>query len=724
MMPTASASALPDSSWIAIGALGNQGHVDNLSLRDLPGIKEQEMLTNSYPALFSPIKIGGVEIKNRIAMMPMGVFSPRLMGPNGAYTKDGADYYIERARGGAGLIVTGLLPVGIFPKGRGPGDQGEGFHRYIDQQKYLADGVHRHGARVFIQITAMSGRSSMHASDPAACEIQNVWDPTKKHPGMGTQEIHDYVEKFANASLACKLAGIDGVEVHAVHEGYLLDQFTIAHTNTRTDEYGGSMENRLRFPCEIVQAIKAKCGSDFPVSLRYSVRSYMKGFNRGALPGEAFAEFGRSLEESIIVAQKLIQAGYDILNCDNGSYDSWYWPHPPAYMPKACNLEDVKSLKKHAGVPVICAGKFDDPRLANDVIAGGDIDMMGMGRPFLADPEIANKFARGDLDNIRPCIGCHQGCLSRIFQFKDICCAVNPSCARELNYGVGRAAARKKVLVIGGGLAGMEAARVCALRGHNVDLCEKTDQLGGAFIAASAHEYKADDRRLLAWYIKQIKDLNVHVFTRREVRREFVAENNYDEVFVATGALERKLDTPGFEGTNVTYAVDTLLHPDIKGQDILVVGGGLTGIEIACDLGRQGKRVTVVEACDTILNSFGISAANYNMLMEMLDYYAVNVMTSTTVTKYQNRVAELLTIVKNFPNNANRAKLMFTTGPAGMPKPSKIKADHIVVSVGYTSDHKLYDELKGEKIHLIGDADKPENVMKAIWDAYDIAKNV
>jgi len=681
-------------------------------------------MANQYPALFSPIKIGSMEVKNRIAMMPMGVFSPRLMGPNGAYTKDGADYYIERAKGGTGLIVTGLLPVAWLPKGHGPGDQGEGFIKYIEQQKYLADGVHKYGGKVVVQITALSGRSSAHASDPAACEIQNVWDPTKKNPEMTKKEIYDYIEMFANASLACKMAGIDGVEIHAVHEGYLLDQFTIANTNHRTDEYGGSLENRLRFPSEIVQAIKAKCGSDFPVMLRYSVRSYMKGFNRGALPGEEFVEFGRGFDESIVVAQKLVEAGYDALDCDNGSYDSWYWPHPPTYMPKACNLEDVKALKKYVSVPVICAGKFDDPELANDVISKGEIDMMGMGRPLLADPELANKFAKGDLENIRPCIGCHQGCLSRIFQFKDICCAVNPACARELSYDVTKADKQKKVLVIGGGLSGMEAARVCALRGHTVELYERTDKLGGAFIAASAEDYKGDERRLLKWYINQLKDLKVNIVFNSEVDKEFVDKNNYDEVFVATGAVERKLDIPGLQGENVTYAIDTLLHTEIKGENVLIVGGGLTGIEIACELGKKGKNVTVAEACDTILNSFGISAANYNMLMEMLDYYHVNVMKSTTVTKYENGTAELLTMVKNFPNISNRAKLMFTAGPGGIPEKSELKADHIVVSVGYISDNKLYNELKGEKVHLIGDADKPENVMKAIWDAYEIARNV
>ncbi len=684
-------------------------------------------MANLYPALFSPIRIGRMEIKNRIAMMPMGVFSPRLMGPNGAYTKDGADYYIERAKGGVGLIVTGLLPVGLYPNGRGPGDQGEGFHQYVEQQKYLARGVHHYGAKVVVQISALTGRASTSPSEPAACVIQNVWDPTKIHPEMSREEISAYVEKIANAALACKLADIDGVEIHAVHEGYLLDQFTIASTNTRTDEYGGSLENRLRFPCEIVRAIKEKCGGDYPVLLRYSVRSYMKGFNRGALPDEDFVEFGRSLEESFVVARMFAQAGYDALNCDNGSYDSWYWAHPPVYMPKACNLDDVRALKKHVSIPVICAGKLDDPALADNMIARNEIDIMGMGRPLLADPQIANKFASGALDDIRPCIGCHQGCLSRIFQFKDICCAVNPACAREQSYGVDKADAPKKVLVIGGGLAGMEAARICSLRGHRVDLYEKSTRLGGAFIAASAQDYKEDDQRLLAWYIRKMKELQINIFLNKEAGKQLADENLYDEIFVATGAVERKLDTPGFDNPKVTYAIDTLLHTDISGQHVLVVGGGLTGIEIACDLGKKGKTVTVVEACDTIINSFGISAANYNMLLEMLDYYAVKVLTSTTVTRYENGVAELLTLVKNFPNIANRAKLMFTAGPSGIPKKSSVKADHIVVSVGYISDHQLYDEfikLKGDSVHLIGDAVQPENVMKAIWDAYEIARNV
>lgn len=286
---------------------------------------------------------------------------------------------------------------------------------YIKNQRYLTDGIHQYNAKVFIQLTAMAGRSSPSGRDPSSCEIQNVWDPTKKNPAMTKEDIRQYVQNFAQGARTAQQAGADGVEIHAVHEGYLLDQFVIASMNHRTDEYGGCLKNRLRFPVEIVRAIKDACGADFPVSLRYGVKSYMKGFNRGILPGEEFKEFGRDLEESIVIARKLQEAGYDLLNCDNGTYDSWFWPHPPTYMPKACNLDDVARIKAQVDIPVICAGRMDDPDVAEEAIAAGRIDIMGMRRPLLADPEMPNKFADGRLADIRPCIYCHQGCLGRIF---------------------------------------------------------------------------------------------------------------------------------------------------------------------------------------------------------------------------------------------------------------------------------------------------------------------
>ncbi len=671
-----------------------------------------------YNHLFSPVKIGPVEIPNRIALLPMGVFSPRMMNSDGSYTKDGADYYIERAKGGTGLIITGLVP--LPPGGHLPSIMNNP-DTYVENMKYLADGVHKYGSKVFIMISALSGRSGA-PGDPAPSATANVWDPRGIQREMTVEEIHDYIKWFAKGAKLAKEAGIDGVEIHAVHEGYLLDQFTISAFNQRTDEYGGSLENRLRFPCEIVQAIKAECGKDFPVSLRYSVVSKTKDFNRGAVPGEEFKEFGRDYEESAKVAKMLQDAGYDMLDCDNGTYDAWYWPHPPVYMPKALNLEDVAYLKKYIDIPVICGGRFDNPELADRSIAEGKIDMMGMGRPLLADPELGNKFKEGRLDDIRPCISCHFGCLARIFQIdyaklatKDISCALNPRCGMENHYNITPADEKKKIAVVGGGIAGMEAARVLALRGHSVDLYEKDDKLGGVFIAAAAFDFKDDDRRLIEWYKKQMKDTGVKV----KLNTEFKPKDKigYDEIIVATGASARKLAVPGFDSPNVRYAAEFLLNQDVKDQNVVVIGGGLTGCEIAYDLARKNKKVTLVEAMPTIMNVEGLSAANYNCLRDLMDYYKVDILTNSQVVQYADGKAFVEITTYNQPNIKDRA---FTHSLQGVHKITKpIEADTVIVSVGYISDQDLYNTIKDEHVHLLGDADHPSNLMNCIWTAFE-----
>lgn len=677
-----------------------------------------------YSHLFSPVKIGKVEVPNRIALLPMGVFSPRLMNSDGSYTKDGADYYIERAKGGTGLIITGLVPL---PKGGPQPSIVNNTKTYTEHMKYLADGVHKYGSKVFIMISALSGRSSINPNDPAPSVLPNVWDPTQNNPEMTVEDIHQYVEWFALGAKAAMDAGIDGVEIHAVHEGYLLDQFTIASTNHRTDEYGGSLENRLRFPCEIVQAIKKTCGPDFPVSVRYSVVSKTKGFNRGALPGEEYHEFGRDYEESKKVAQMLEAAGYDMLDCDNGSYDAWYWPHPPVYMPKACNLKDVELVKQWVDIPVICGGRFDDPDLAEKEIAEGKIDMMGMGRPLLADPDLANKFKEGRLDDVRPCISCHFGCLARIFQLdpqtgstKDISCALNPRCGMENHYNITPAETAKKIAVVGGGIAGMEAARVAALRGHAVDLYEKTDRLGGVFNEASAFDFKDDDRRLLAWYKKQVKDAGVNVLLNTEFKP--ADKKNYDEIFVATGATENKLTLPGFDSDHVRYAVDVLDHQDIVDQNVVIIGGGLTGCELAYDLGRKNKKVSVVEAMPTIMNVEGLAAPNYNMLVELMDYYHVDVYKNAKALEYKDGKLKIDAVTTNVPNAKNRARMMSLLGVHHNIK--ELAADTVIVSVGYHANQDLYEAIKDEHVHLLGDAVHPGNLMSAIWGAYTAALNI
>ena len=318
------------------------------------------------------------------------------------------------------------------------------------------------------------------------------------HREMTKEEIRERVEAFGKLAKMCKDAGIDGVEVHAVHEGYLLDQFAISAMNTRTDEYGGSLENRLRFTCEIIQEIKRVCGKDYPVTVRYSVASRMKGWNQGALPGEDYKEFGRSLEESPKAAQILEAAGCDALNADNGTYDSWYYPHPPVYMPLACNLPECEYIKNFVNIPVICAGRMHDPVSASEAVASGKIDAIGLARPLLADPQWPNKAQAGDLDNIRPCISCHVGCMGEV--------------------------------------------------------------LGGAFIAAAAMDFKEMDRSLLNWYRTQMKNSNVDIRMNTVADQETIAAMNPDEVIIAVGASEKSLPIKGFEHTvTVVEALDDIL---------------------------------------------------------------------------------------------------------------------------------------------------------------------
>jgi 2-enoate reductase len=686
------------------------------------------MKTN-YEALFSPLKIAGTEIKNRIAMMPMGVFTPRLMQPNGAYSRDGADYYIERAKGGAGLVISGLIHVFHFGGGVSGGNINHDRESFIKDSRRLVDGIHKYGGRMFFQLAAGLGRAALPTSPDqdliAACAIQNVWDPTFTHREMTQEEIEIVVHSFGTGARNAMDAGADGVEIHAVHEGYLLDQFAMTCMNTRSDKYGGSLENRLRFAVDIVREIKKSCGKDFPVSMRFSARSMIKGFNRGALPGEEFEEFGRNLNESKLAAKILTNAGYDMLNCDNGTYDSWYWPHPPVYMPKACNLEEAKKIKAVVDVPVACAGRFDDPVLANDVISRRELDIMGMGRPLLADPYLPQKFFEGRESDIRPCISCHMACLGRIMMRKDISCAVNPACGREKDLELKPAEKKKNVLVIGGGIGGMEAARVSALRGHSVDLYERSAALGGVFIAAAAPGFKEDDKKLLRWFEKQIHDLGVNVHLNEKFTEEMLSSANYDEIFVATGANERRLSEPFLQGDNVLYATKALLSQDlVKGDSVLIIGGGLTGCEIAYDLARKGKKVVIVEMTESIINSLGLSAANYNMLIDLLEFYKIRVFLDSKVVDYDGKTATILQTVKNTPNVAGRAKMRYMLGPGGMETRHQAAADSIVVSIGYISNNSLHQQIKKENVYLIGDAKKPTNVMESVWQAYEIAVRI
>lgn len=663
--------------------------------------------------ILSPIKIGNMEIKNRVKMSAIGIHYKELINSDGSYTQLGIDYFIERAKGGVGLITTGAMQVqNHFESDEGATTISSAGQAYIDGMKPLTQGVHRYGTKIITQLTAGSGRTApfwLTSGEPISASdgLPNVWKPDVKHRALTTEEIKKYyVEGFRKGAIVAKEAGFDGIEVHAVHEGYLLDQFATKSMNTRTDEYGGSVENRLRFCKEIIDAIHESCGDDYPVLMRYSVTSKMKGYNDGALPGEEYIEFGRDYQESIEVAKYLEKIGYVALDVDNGTYDSWYWPHPPVYMPEYLNLEDAAFIKQHVNIPVFCAGKMSDPQICDQAIADGKIDGVGLARMLLADPNWVNKAQENKIDEIKPCIGCHIGCLGRLFQGKRMGCAVNPNCCNEKELEFISSENKKHIIIVGGGIAGMEAGIDLCKKGYTVDLYEATDKLGGAFIAASAMSFKAEDKKLISWYINECNRQGVNIHMNTPVTKELLAALTFDEIIVATGATSRKLtNIEGIENIEIIDAVDALNKVKPIGNKVVVIGGGLTGIEMSYDMILDNKKVEIIEMKDQVLDMPDLPAANGMMLKQIIKYYQIPIHTGAKITKFEP------------------GKVYYSV--AG--KESSIDCDTIVSSIGYSANTDLYDSIKavyGDKVHLIGDSKDVSNLLNATWSAAYLAKDL
>jgi 2-enoate reductase len=675
----------------------------------------------SFDSIFTPVKIGSVELKNRVIMCAMGGTSPFVHGGY-SFNEKVHDYCIERAKGNVGLIIPGVTNV-----------KEAGQYLYQAEEtvmgplKSLVDELHTYGTKYFLQLGIDFGRVFMIPVNPenelvaASDGMPNVWYPDQKHRGLTVAEIEDYIDAFGKAALLCKKAGIDGVEIHAVHEGYLFDQFTIANTNKRTDEYGGSLENRFRFVTSVIKEIKKTCGKEFPVMIRYSVASKMRGFNQGALPGEDYVEFGRSMEESPSAARLLESAGADALNADNGSYDSWFWAHPPVYMPLACNLPEVSYIKNFVNIPVFCAGRMEDPEIADKAIASGAIDGIGVARQFLADPYWLNKVRDGHLDDIRPCIACHNGCFSISAYKGNPCgyyrmasCAVNPAAMDEANHILTPATQKKNIAVVGGGIGGMEAAMIAAQRGHQVTLYEQSGELGGVFIAAAAPDFKEKDKQLIQWYIKQVKALDIDIRLNTTVTPELL--KGADEIVLAVGATPRCLPTDGLaaamDAGKAMEAIEYLRGRKSVGNSAVIIGGGLTGIEIAYDLALKGKKTTVVEMQDDILKVPGLCASNSNMLREIVRYYNIGIMLENSLSKVTTTDDGVAVEVIDAEGNG-----------------TILHADNLIMSVGYIPRSDLAAQLKEagiseSNIHVVGDAHKVSNLMNAIHEAYQVAVSI
>lgn len=682
-------------------------------------------MKKEYEVLFQPWKIGNVEIKNRIVLCPMGGTSLfGWMEPN-HFDKVAADFFLRRARNDVGLIIPGIAPLRDTIGGRWLYQN----KRMFRQLKPYMEEIHATGAKLFVQLTAGFGRSFAITEDlkillknkalgtiakpivdasyicASPSPLPSRWAEDVMCREITKEEIHELIDAFAKTAKLCKEAGVDGIEVHAVHEGYLMDQFTLPYTNHRKDEYGGSFENRYRFAAEVVQAIKKACGKDYPVSLRYSALSKTKGFGKGAVPGEDYVEVGRDQTENERAVRFLEAAGYDMLNADNGTYDAWYWSHPPQYMPENCNLEDVSKIKQFVNIPVVCAGRMT-PQAASAAIRDHKIDAMGVARQFLADGAWVKKLIQGREEDILPCICCHNGCFP-LAHYKGVAndesfsdargmarCALNPQTMQGHKYDLYPAKKKKRIAVIGGGIAGMEFSRVAALRGHDVTIYEKGKELGGVFIAAAAPDFKEKDKELINWYRRQIAKMKINVCYEHEVHS--LDELDADVVVVASGSVDQKLRIPG--GEHAIDALDYLRGQD-EGDDFVIIGGGLSGCEIAYDLYRKGKRPQIVEAKNDLMAVRGLCLANSSYLRDFFE-------TNKVPVYLESRVEEIT------------EDEVIISGKDGQRK--ALPYDRVIKAIGYRSNPVF----TSENVCVIGDAKKVGNLRTVVWGAWKAAMKI
>ena len=658
-------------------------------------------MSNKFPNLLTSLDIGNIKIKNRFCAAPMAM--PHMLD-DGVINDTGISYYLEKAKGGFGLIIVGasetdeeIDPVGLMV----------GLLRNPDEYRKravsLVERVHPYGAKLFAQITMGSGRNAPGSHAPS--EIPSLFEPVMNAPALTNEQIKRKIELMVQAALLVKASGYDGVEIHAMHWGCLLDQFAMSFTNKRTDEYGGVLENRVRVAKEIVEGIKQMCGPSFPVSMRFGMKSYISGFNKASLTGEN--EVGRTLEESLKIVKLLESFGYDVVNIDAGTCDSFYYATPPMYMPRGIMLELSGALKNVVSIPVLTGGgRLDDPFLCEQAIADGKMDAVVYGRASLADPYFPQKVEMGRLEKIRPCLCCNQGCIGRALLGNDASCAVNPVAAREYTFGYSKALQSKKIVVVGGGVAGMEAARTATLRGHSVSLYEKTDKLGGHLITGGQHTFKVEVHALNRWYQNELGALGVQVHTNSCINAEAIKKMDIDVAILAVGSKPIVPSIPGIDSAKAVSCIDALMGVKTVGKRVVVVGGGLVGCELSLDLAQKGKEVSIVEYLDAILSAGeSVPLMNYQMLTDLLAHHNVKIYVSHNIEEI----------------NENGAVIVSKDG-----QKAELKADSVIIATGFEPVKSMADELYGEgiEIYQVGDGRRVGNIMRAIWDAYEIARGI
>jgi 2,4-dienoyl-CoA reductase-like NADH-dependent reductase (Old Yellow Enzyme family)/thioredoxin reductase len=526
-----------------------------------------------FTKLFEPGRIGKIDLKNRIVFPPMVTHMATVEGD---VTDQLIDYYAERARGGVGLIVI----EGSFPSPIGhPKRIALDHDRRIPGLQRLVEAIHKEGAKVVIEVNTHMGRQDQYPMSPS--DVPHPITGVKPRPAT-LADIKKLEEEYGEAAKRVKEAGFDGIMIHG-GTGYLVAEFLSPLVNRRTDEYGGDFRGRARFPLELVEVTREKVGSDYPIIFRVMSHERVAG--------------GLDTEDAIAICKMFQENGVDAIDVTTGSAISHEWTAPPMYLPAGCNTDVSKAIKKEVRIPVSVAGKINDPYLAEQILREGKADFVDIGRGLLADPHFVNKTIEGRVADIRKCIACVR-CGEQTLLSKDpVICTVNPAVGKEKEFEsklkvVGK---KKKVLVLGGGPAGMEAAIIADRRGHDVTLWEKSEKLGGHLNLAVIPSGKGDMKNFLNYLNKQLQESNVKVNLDKEATVESIKEFSPDAVVVAIGSNPFIVDIPGIVGENVIGFSEVLSgRKEVEGKKMVVWGAGFVGCEVAYFLAEKGNDVTLI----------------------------------------------------------------------------------------------------------------------------------
>ncbi len=637
-------------------------------------------------ALFEPIKIGNKTVKNRFVLPPM------ILGeatPDGYVTRNMIDRYRDIAEGGVGMMVVEGVAVNT------PGSKGIGGliakNNNLQGLANIANEVKLHGVLAVMQVLHCGRQALPEANggvQPVSVSDIPFWMGTKFAPtprAASLEELDVIKQEFANAAVLAQNAGFDGIEVHCAH-GYILATFLSAKVNNRTDKYGGSWDARMLYPLEVVKAVREATNPNFIVGARISA-SY-------AIEGEP------TIDDMSIFAKKLEEIGVDYISVSGGTYESHWKQSPPCYLKRNSNIEEAARIKKEVKVPILVAGGICYPEEANEFVEKGMTDLVCFGRALFADPDLPNKVKADKLEEIRPCIRCNLE-FGDTFKQHQARCSVNFQMGREKEYEIRPTMVKKKVMIVGGGPGGMEAARVAALRGHEVELYEKSNEIGGSLIVASEPEHKEEIRRLLAYFRNQMKKNNIRVHTGVDVDSELIKDMNPDALIIATGARPTIPPIPGINSKSVVIGEDVLMHKSKVGDKIVVAGGGCVGIDIVLQLTEEGKKVILVEKEET----FGKD-------LDVISWAAVEKLFKKLVAEGKLEICTKTAIKEIFDDS------VVVIDSEGLEK--KMEIDTLILALGYTPKREVSNPISNiiAETYIVGDATDARRIRQAIHEGF------